>query len=323
MQPLVSIIVPIYDVEKYLKECIESILNQTYKNLEIILVDDESPDNCGKICNDYALMDNRIKVIHKKNGGLSDARNAGLEIMTGEYLMFVDSDDYISNDCVEKLYELSVLHNADLVIGGTEKFDDETKKVIWSTYSGKEEIQLFDKEKSMADMFENGCASWARLYRSEIHKDILFPVGEINEDEAIVLRLLERCNSVVKTNCIIYNYRYRSQSITSTKWSIKKLDWVNHCKNNYEYIMKNHKSISIYAKKRYISSLMWALNSMTVDPVNLGDRIVVYKYELKQLMKNNDWKFNISVKERFRAWMLVHCYDFYASLVKIFDKHYM
>lgn len=321
MQPLVSIIVPIYNVEKYLKECIESILNQTYKNLEIILIDDESPDNCGKICNDYALMDNRIKVIHKKNGGLSDARNAGLEIMTGEYLMFVDSDDYISYDCVEKLYELSVLHNADLVIGGTEKFDDETKEVIWSTYSGKEEIQLFDKEKSMADMFENGCASWARLYRSEIHKDILFPVGEINEDEAIVLRLLERCNSVVKTNCVIYNYRYRSQSITSTKWSIKKLDWVNHCKNNLEFVSLNHPELINVAKLRYKSSVVWALNNMTYNPKQFSDTISEFRNELKLLSKEK-LSDNAPKKDRLRQFLLIYFYYPYSLVLRILGKEY-
>ena len=102
---LVSVIVPIYNVEKYLRKCVDSILNQTYKNLEIILVDDGSPDNCGNICDEYALSDSRIRIIHKKNGGLSDARNAGLDIARGNYILFVDSDDYIDETMVEKLYE--------------------------------------------------------------------------------------------------------------------------------------------------------------------------------------------------------------------------
>lgn len=101
LQPLISVIVPCYNVEEYLPKCIESILNQTYRNLEILLVDDGSPDNCGRICDEYAAKDSRIRIIHKKNGGLSDARNAALDVMTGEYVTFIDSDDYVSDDYVE------------------------------------------------------------------------------------------------------------------------------------------------------------------------------------------------------------------------------
>ena len=103
LQPLISVIVPCYNVEEYLPKCIESILNQTYRNLEILLVDDGSPDNCGRICDEYAAKDSRIRIIHKKNGGLSDARNAALDVMTGEYVTFIDSDDYISKYFYEKL----------------------------------------------------------------------------------------------------------------------------------------------------------------------------------------------------------------------------
>ena len=106
LQPLISVIVPCYNVEEYLPKCIESILNQTYRNLEILLVDDGSPDNCGRICDEYAAKDSRIRIIHKKNGGLSDARNAALDVMTGEYVTFIDSDDYVSDDYVEYLYKL-------------------------------------------------------------------------------------------------------------------------------------------------------------------------------------------------------------------------
>lgn len=109
LQPLISVIVPCYNVEEYLPKCIESILNQTYRNLEILLVDDGSPDNCGRICDEYAAKDSRIRIIHKKNGGLSDARNAALDVMTGEYVTFIDSDDYVSDDYVEYLYPLAEL----------------------------------------------------------------------------------------------------------------------------------------------------------------------------------------------------------------------
>lgn len=111
-EDLISIVIPVYKVELYLEKCIESIINQTYKNLEIIIVDDGSPDNCPKICDEYAQKDNRIKVIHKENGGLSDARNAGIDVAAGKYIAFVDSDDYVSNDYIEYMYNLikNIIH---------------------------------------------------------------------------------------------------------------------------------------------------------------------------------------------------------------------
>ena len=117
MEDLISVVVPIYNVENYIKKCVDSILSQTYKNLEIILVDDGSPDNCPQICDEYAQKDNRIKVIHKENGGLSDARNAGIDISKGKFITFIDSDDYIEKDYVEVLYN-SIKENAsDMAIG--------------------------------------------------------------------------------------------------------------------------------------------------------------------------------------------------------------
>lgn len=321
MRPLISVIVPVYKVEKYICECIESIINQTYKNLEIILIDDESPDNSGIICDEYAKKDPRLKVIHQKNGGLSDARNSGLKIMTGEFLMFVDSDDYITKDCIEKLYELSIHYNADLVIGGTEKFDDETKKVIWSTYDNSDNISVLDKEAAMKDMFENGCASWARLYRSEIHKDILFPVGEINEDEAIVLHLLEQCHRVIKTNYVIYNYRYRTESITSTRWERKKLDWVNHCKVNLEFVSFKYPDLINAAKLRYRNSVVWALNNMTYNPKKFSDIIPKFRNELKLLSKEIS-KNDISKKERIVQFLLIYLYHSYSLFLRFIGKTY-
>lgn len=114
MNPLISVIVPIYNVEKYLARCVDSIVNQTYKNLEIILVDDGSPDRCPKMCDDYAEKDSRIKVVHKKNGGLSDARNAGMAVATGEYISFIDSDDYVSDDFFECLLDVMNKENSDI-----------------------------------------------------------------------------------------------------------------------------------------------------------------------------------------------------------------
>ena len=139
MDSLISVIVPIYNVEKYLERCVESIINQTYKNLEIILVDDGSPDNCPQMCDDYAKKDSRIKVVHKKNGGLSDARNAGMKVATGEYVSFIDSDDYISLDFYETLLETIVDNDSDIVECSVVKFYENGK---FDEYSDDQMIKI-------------------------------------------------------------------------------------------------------------------------------------------------------------------------------------
>ena len=323
MKDLVSVIVPIYNVESYLCKCIDSIINQTYKNLEIILVDDGSPDNCGKICDRYAASDERIRVIHQENGGLSAARNAGLKIMTGKYLMFVDSDDWLETRCVELLYGLLEKYDADLAIGGVEKKEDESEKIIWTTRSQSISNIIFDsKQDAMKDMFQNGCASWARLYKREIHENVLFPVGEINEDEAIVLKILDQCKKVIKTNEVIYNYRYRKRSITSTTWHIKKLVWNEHCKQNLRFVEEKYPELTEYAEVRYISSLIWGLNNMCQNVKKYDEYIKKYRKELKIIMRQSESKKRLSRKERTRAYLLAYVYYLYAGMVRILGKSY-
>ena len=219
MEPLISVIVPVYKVETYLHQCVDSILNQTYRNLEVILVDDGSPDGCPAICDEYAAMDNRVKVIHKKNGGLSDARNAGMAISRGEFLNFVDSDDVLPVDALENMLRLVLIEQADIVIGNHVRFEEIPPEAEGLTY----DYQVMNRTEAMIDFFHNGCASWARLYRREIHEGLLFPVGEINEDEAIVLHLLDRCTRIVKSRRVVYFYRCRNESITTSSFSKRSL----------------------------------------------------------------------------------------------------
>lgn len=152
--PLVSIIIPVYNVEKYIEKCIDSIINQTYKNLEIILVDDGSPDGCPEICDKYALQDSRIKAIHKKNGGLSDARNAGLDIMKGEWVIFIDSDDFVSPYHVENLYYLVKKFNTNIAITSFECFYNENKKFIYKKITN-EKVLIHISKEAIENMFYN------------------------------------------------------------------------------------------------------------------------------------------------------------------------
>ena len=261
MEPLISVIVPVYKVPKYLHQCVDSILNQTYKNLEIILVDDGSPDNCGVICDEYAEKDHRIKVIHKENGGLSDARNAGMAICRGAYLNFVDSDDVLPADALEHMLNLAVKERADLVIGNNIRFEEALPNLPEEAPT----VSVMSKTEAMEDFFQNGCAAWARLFCREIHEGIRFPVREINEDEAIVLQLLERCRVIVKTDEVVYFYRCRTESITTASFSAKKLIWVKHCRDNLTFIREKYPQLEVCALQRYRDSLLWSLSEICLQ----------------------------------------------------------
>lgn len=322
MNPLISVIIPVYNVEIYLNKCIDSIINQTYRNIEVVLVDDGSTDQSCIICDECAKIDNRIKVIHKQNGGLSDARNQGLNIAKGEYIVFVDSDDWMESNGIEYMYKLSQKYNADLVIVGTQKISECTGKVIWSTFKENEEILAMNKYEAIKDTLINGCAAWGRLYKKEIHDGIHFPVGEINEDEAIVLRILERCNTIVKTSKVAYNYRFRENSITSTTFHIKKLAWCKHSKDNWDYIRKNYPDLEYIAKKRYVGSIIWALNNMTLDTKKFRKEIYLYRKKLRKYYREYISDKDISIKEKLRTFSLCNMYYIYAIFVKIFNKNY-
>lgn len=231
--PLVSVIVPVYKVEKYLEQCVTSIRNQTYTNLEIILVNDGSPDCCGEMCDQYAAADTRIKVIHQENGGLSDARNAGMKIANGSYLFFVDSDDYLRQDAVMLLVSQALDNDADLVCGSYQSFVDGS--VPKKNVNLKQAI-LLDQLSAMQHFALQDWGAWGKLYRREIHAGIEFPYGKIHEDEAIMFRLLARCQRVVCLEDELYFYRNREGSITAASYSIKKMDWMDAWMENVAFV---------------------------------------------------------------------------------------
>ena len=225
MEEKISVIVPIYKVEKYLRKCVDSIINQTYKNLEIILVDDGSPDNCPAICDEYAKKDNRIKVIHKPNGGLSDARNAGLDIATGEYIAFVDSDDYIDLTMYEKLYNAIKQNNCDLAICGFRQVDENDKPLNngWS-----KKFVIYEKDHSLDALFTTNIGgivvAWNKLYKKHIFDIIRYPKGLIHEDEYIIYDVIVKCNGIVIIEDQLYNYVQRANSIIGSKPTKKVFD---------------------------------------------------------------------------------------------------
>lgn len=215
MKELISVIVPVYNVEKYLTRCVESIRKQTYSNLEIILVDDGSPDACPRMCDQFALDDARIKVIHKPNGGLSDARNAGIEAASGAYIGFVDSDDYIHPKMYMELWKSLKAEKADIAVCGVKKvFDgsggipDQPENTV-RVYSGREAVtNIFE-----ASMYLQSVVAWNKLYRRELFGDVRYPVGKIHEDEFTTYELFYKSDKVVYNTGIYYYYYQRADSI--------------------------------------------------------------------------------------------------------------
>lgn len=258
-EPLISIIVPIYNVEQYLDKCITSIVNQTYKNLEIILVDDGSTDKCSNISDKWALDDNRIKVIHKENGGLSDARNTGLEIATGKYIGFVDSDDFISKYFVEILYKNLVNTQSDLIqcshltvdedYLGVEELINENLSI--KIYNTKEALGLLIEEERINQVV------WNKLYKKELLQEIHFEYNKLNEDEFFTYQIFAKCKKISYVDLPLYYYLIRNQSIMRKQYSIKRLDGLEAKFLRYEFLKENYYDLGSLAKKNLIFFIIY------------------------------------------------------------------
>lgn len=238
MSELVSVIVPVYNVELYVRKCIESLLNQTFTELEIIIVDDGSTDDSGKICDELSTADKRVKVFHKQNGGLSDARNYGLKKISGSWVTFIDSDDYVYCNYVENLYNLAIKNNADISIcepvhvfnGKQAKFK---KGKIEKEYSSVEAIKTLWYQTAFLP------SAWGKLYKSSIFKNIEFKKGIIFEDIDIMHKIFARANKIVYTNGKYYAYVHRENSITMQKFKERDLYILNICKEIREFALRD------------------------------------------------------------------------------------
>lgn len=209
----ISIIIPVYNVEKYLERCIDSILSQDFRDFELILVDDGSTDKCSEICEEYKLRDKRVIVLHKENGGLSSARNAGLEIARGEYVGFIDSDDWIEENAFPKLYQFGVKNDLEIIIFGMQVVDEFGKR---KKYCGVEENQLYDRETAFYEMVCNGRfreEACNKFYKRELFEGIRYPVGRIHEDTFTTYKLIEKAERIGYYKGVFYNYFQRKDSI--------------------------------------------------------------------------------------------------------------
>jgi glycosyltransferase involved in cell wall biosynthesis len=239
MNPLISIIVPVYKVEDYLEKCIKSILAQSLTNFELILIDDGSPDKCGEICDSYADKDSRINVIHKKNEGLSSARNTGLDIAKGEYIGFIDSDDWIESNMYETLLALLVDNNADIAQCEFIKSCDEEGIV---DNSDRKNIETFNNIESLRNLYNeksiSTVVSWNKLYRRSLFENVRFPKGKIHEDEFTTHKLLYKSKKLVYTDKAFYYYRQNPNSIMNSKFNKKRLDILDAMQERLEFAEK-------------------------------------------------------------------------------------
>ena len=213
--PKISIIIPIYKVEPYIKKCLDSIVSQTYKNLEIILVDDGSPDNCGRICDEYAAKDTRIKVIHKVNGGVSSARSVGLTAATGGYIGWVDPDDWIAPDMFEYLLTHSLQYDADITVCGR-YWKTESKE----EFDGWEQLTIYDRESALEQLLMDKVLRnylWDKLFKADLFYGIEFPLGRTFEDVTVMHRLFMKAKKVICLPEAKYYYVQREDSIVGER----------------------------------------------------------------------------------------------------------
>lgn len=264
MSELISIIIPVYNVEKYLEKCVNSVLSQSYNNLEVILVNDGSTDNSLSICEKLSQTDKRIKVINQKNSGLSAARNRGISVASADIIGFIDSDDYIDFDFVELLYKNMINSGADISMCG-----------LYDVYNNKPTPQVVNKctyelntEEAVKMVMGTDVISVAaciKLYRKELFTDIKFPVGKIAEDAFVMTELFHKCKKVIVTNEKKYYYVHRENSITTQKFTMKYLDVIEAYEYNYSFIEKNYPHLIELAKIRIIWSYFYVLDKLLVD----------------------------------------------------------
>lgn len=234
---LISIIVPAYNVEKYIEQCIDSILCQTYQHIEIILIDDGSKDSTGSICDLYAKKDKRIRVIHKENTGLSSVRNLGIKLAKGDYIGFVDSDDVISTDMFEKLFTNLMATNSDIAICNYQIIDEKNQKREKGFYSFEKKIEILQNKEIYDLIFleaRYGIVAWNKLYRRQVFAGINYPEGKRHEDNYIIHKILGNAKRICCSGDIGYFYRIRKDSITS---NISKENYDEDLEATYERIL--------------------------------------------------------------------------------------
>ena len=320
---LVSVIVPVYKVEDYLVRCVDSILSQTYRNLEVILVDDGSPDRCGGICDEYTEKDPRVRVIHKENGGLSSARNAGIDIARGEYLEFVDSDDWIEPDAVESMLKTALEQHTEMVIAGRWDVSAKTGEKKLGLCPRKTEVLTAEETVSRIFRWDNcDSASWDKLFHRRLFREIRFPFGKIVEDVPIMYLIVLDAGRVAFLDKPIYNYFHREGSITTSRISEKTFHFAQHTSKILPYIQENYPNLTVEARYLRVRSLVHAVQSVDLAAREDREKFAgICRGERKALREHVGFVLGCSLfgnREKITA-LLLAC-DLYRLLRKIFTR---
>jgi len=292
--PLISVIIPVYNVEKYLEECVNSVLVQTYKNIEIILVDDGSTDSSGKICDSYALQNSNVQVIHQLNAGLSDARTAGFKKATGKYVYFLDSDDYIAENALEKLCLIAEADASDIVFFDAHSFLDECDEGIKQTYKRKNLYKTKSGIEIFAEM-QNNSEFHSSVPLMLIKKDLFlanklsFISGIYYEDMAFTFEVLCLAEKVSQCAECLYFRRYRQNSIMTSRKNIKYFDSTVILYKNILQFIENNKLSENVAVKKYIARISYNVfnNYKALSKRDKKSALTTFSEIKKDIIKNN------------------------------------
>jgi len=317
MKNTVSVIIPVYNVEKYLQRCVNSVLNQTYTDLEIILVDDGATDSSGALCDFLATLDERVKVYHKENGGLSDARNYGIEKANGEYLTFIDSDDYVENDYVETLVGDMEKHGVDIAIGG--------HRVVYDTRNIEKtdacEQVVLDKKQALERMLYDtiSIAAWSKLFRRAVLGDIRFPVGRLYEDTATTYKFVLRADKISYTSKAIYNYAIRTDSITRKEYSAKKNDIIKSSQEMSDACLSAYPDLERACNRK----MVWAHLSVLSQIADSKNKFKKERKELIAFIKDHGKSLLSDEKTPKRDKIAIRCLALGFSFYKLAWKAYV
>lgn len=318
MLPKISVIVPIYKVENYINKCIDSILNQTYKNIEVILVDDGSPDGCGEIADSYELKDFRVKSVHKENGGLSDARNYGMKYATGKYVVFVDSDDWIKEEMIETLVGLVIELKADIVQSGFYYAYDQY--LLYDDRYYKEDmdpIQL-NRDELMRELVINEKVknfAWGKIYKIGLIKDIPFKKGVLFEDVFWAHNVMNRVSKYVICHKPMYYYLQRNDSIVST-YTVRNLDIIRGMKERHKFIEENYEELTNESYRILTKTIL--LHYYLLNKNKDKDLHGHYRKELSSYITNNYLKIKDAIRDDKELSKEVLLFKFNYNLSRIY-----
>lgn len=318
--PLISVVIPVYKVEQYLDECVNSVLKQTYTNLEIFLVDDGSPDRCGEMCDEYQRIDHRVHVIHQKNRGLSGARNAAIDVFSGDYITFIDSDDWISNDMIECLYKNLIKNEAQMSCTSPESFYEDG---TCSFCKHPDDVLIYTKEKALDCFLFNDYLTpcvWGKLYVRDLWRHVRCPEGMLFEDQFTTYKLIDQCDKIVYCTKPMYHYRKREGSIGHSDFKEKTYDLYDAIHEEYDYIQKKYGAM---VPNITVARITWEIvfvNMMIVaGHKDHKTRMDVQKFAKKNLKKVWDCEY-ISKVRKGQISLFAISYPLYTIFYKFYKK---